>query len=231
MKLHSNTHPQRATAFTLIELLVVIAIIAILAAILFPVFARARENARRSSCQSNLKQIGLGILQYNQDYDEKYPFQDAPVPDGIPIANPMGSNDVTIPDKTYPYIKSSQVWKCPSSGTAGNALVTYHYNGAIQALSLAAVEEVARTAMLRDSGGSVARANFFLRPYSQLGYTDAQKLDEVVKDAPLYLLNTNPAPHFEGYNLLYCDGHVKYLDKQKIAAGDSAVAFMPDGKH
>src|SRR5687768_5924591 len=60
--------------FTLIELLVVIAIIAILAAILFPVFARARENARRSSCQSNLKQIGLGFAQYTQDYDEKMPI-------------------------------------------------------------------------------------------------------------------------------------------------------------
>jgi prepilin-type N-terminal cleavage/methylation domain-containing protein len=59
--------------FTLIELLVVIAIIAILAAILFPVFARARENARRASCQSNLKQIGLGIMQYTQDYDERMP--------------------------------------------------------------------------------------------------------------------------------------------------------------
>jgi prepilin-type N-terminal cleavage/methylation domain-containing protein len=62
------------TGFTLIELLVVIAIIAILAAILFPVFARARENARRSSCLSNMRQIGVGILQYNQDYDEYYPY-------------------------------------------------------------------------------------------------------------------------------------------------------------
>ncbi len=60
--------------FTLIELLVVIAIIAILAAILFPVFARARENARRSSCQSQLKQIALGHKQYIQDYDEKFPL-------------------------------------------------------------------------------------------------------------------------------------------------------------
>src|SRR5688572_18777417 len=68
-----STHPaqSRKQGFTLIELLVVIAIIAILAAILFPVFARARENARRASCQSNLKQIGLGIAQYSQDYDEK----------------------------------------------------------------------------------------------------------------------------------------------------------------
>ena len=70
----SPTHAKTRSAFTLIELLVVIAIIAILAAILFPVFARARENARRSSCQSNLKQIGLGVLQYTQDYDEFYPM-------------------------------------------------------------------------------------------------------------------------------------------------------------
>jgi prepilin-type N-terminal cleavage/methylation domain-containing protein len=64
-------------AFTLIELLVVIAIIALLAAILFPVFARARENARRASCQSNMKQIGLGILQYAQDNDERLPGRPA----------------------------------------------------------------------------------------------------------------------------------------------------------
>ena len=68
-----QTHTSRKRAFTLIELLVVIAIIAILAAILFPVFARARENARRASCLSNLKQIGLGVMQYNQDYDGHYP--------------------------------------------------------------------------------------------------------------------------------------------------------------
>ena len=66
------TKSQRKEGFTLIELLVVIAIIAILAAILFPVFARARENARRASCQSNLKQIGLGMFMYLQDYDEKF---------------------------------------------------------------------------------------------------------------------------------------------------------------
>ena len=67
----STTSKQHRRGFTLIELLVVIAIIAILAAILFPVFARARENARRASCQSNLKQLGLAIMQYVQDYDER----------------------------------------------------------------------------------------------------------------------------------------------------------------
>src|SRR5687768_12893658 len=67
---HSSRH-----AFTLIELLVVIAIIAILAAILFPVFGRARENARRASCTNNLKQMAMGVLQYKQDYDERFPNQ------------------------------------------------------------------------------------------------------------------------------------------------------------
>ena len=94
----------------MIELLVVIAIIAILAAILFPVFARARENARRSSCQSNLKQIGLGILQYNQDYDEKFPS-----------SRMYGIAPSYVPwhDVVQPYIKSTQVFKCPSNTTSG----------------------------------------------------------------------------------------------------------------
>lgn len=100
--------------FTLIELLVVIAIIAILAAILFPVFARARENARRASCQSNLKQIGLGLIQYAQDYDE-----------GTPIISDTGPNPrygryagTTWLDQIYPYVKSYQIYVCPSATRA-----------------------------------------------------------------------------------------------------------------
>src|SRR5688500_9028814 len=111
--MRTNNNQQRA--FTLIELLVVIAIIALLAAILFPVFARARENARRSSCQSNMKQIALAQMQYTQDYDEKF----------------TGSHISQVPDdltpgscKTYntwgyllqPYIKSKEVFYCPSVG-------------------------------------------------------------------------------------------------------------------
>lgn len=92
-------------AFTLIELLVVIAIIAILAAILFPVFARARENARRASCQSNLKQIGLGVLQYTQDYDETLPSR---------LINP-GDATTTWRRVVQPYLKSIQIFACPSN--------------------------------------------------------------------------------------------------------------------
>jgi prepilin-type N-terminal cleavage/methylation domain-containing protein/prepilin-type processing-associated H-X9-DG protein len=94
------------TGFTLIELLVVIAIIALLAAILFPVFGRARENARRSSCQSNLKQLGLGLAQYYADYDGYFiPFTDTGSSSGKGF-----SWTVCI----YPYLKSTQVMTCPS---------------------------------------------------------------------------------------------------------------------
>ena len=96
----------RKSGFTLIELLVVIAIIAILAAILFPVFARARENARRSSCQSNLKNIGLGVIQYVQDSDERLP------PKGVITGGPAGALQT--------YIKSKQVFQCPSDADAAD---------------------------------------------------------------------------------------------------------------
>jgi prepilin-type N-terminal cleavage/methylation domain-containing protein/prepilin-type processing-associated H-X9-DG protein len=105
-------HRRTRRGFTLIELLVVIAIIAILAAILFPVFARARENARRTSCLSNLKQIGLGVMQYTQDYDEKYPM-------GF---RGSGVNQTWFLD-TAPYLKSVEVFRCPSDpiGTSSAA--------------------------------------------------------------------------------------------------------------
>jgi prepilin-type N-terminal cleavage/methylation domain-containing protein/prepilin-type processing-associated H-X9-DG protein len=118
--------------FTLIELLVVIAIIAIIAAILFPVFARARENARRSSCQSNMKQIGLGLLQYTMDYDETLVMSkfECLKADGI------NYNNYYWHDAIFPYVKSNQLFDCPSR-TQNNKMVTvdattFNPNGAIK---------------------------------------------------------------------------------------------------
>jgi prepilin-type N-terminal cleavage/methylation domain-containing protein/prepilin-type processing-associated H-X9-DG protein len=103
-------------AFTLIELLVVIAIIAILAAILFPVFATAREKARQTSCASNLKQMGLGFAQYIEDYDETYPLgnsYDCTACGGLTIYDGAG-----WAGQIYPYEKSTGVYKCPDDPTA-----------------------------------------------------------------------------------------------------------------
>jgi prepilin-type N-terminal cleavage/methylation domain-containing protein/prepilin-type processing-associated H-X9-DG protein len=103
----------RKVGFTLIELLVVIAIIAILAAILFPAFAKARESARRASCSSNLKQIGIGLMQYSQEYDERVPRtwygpdKDYSGADGR----------YKWMDAIYPYLKSEAIFNCPSDST------------------------------------------------------------------------------------------------------------------
>jgi prepilin-type N-terminal cleavage/methylation domain-containing protein/prepilin-type processing-associated H-X9-DG protein len=114
MKKYPTAGSRKQAGFTLIELLVVIAIIAILAAILFPVFARARENARRASCQSNLKQIGLGLMQYTQDYDEKLPHcrmdNSSFDSNGETIAAP-----VVWTILVQPYVKSTQLFTCPSN--------------------------------------------------------------------------------------------------------------------
>jgi len=97
--------------FTLIELLVVIAIIAILAAILFPVFARAREKARQASCSSNHKQVALGWLMYAQDYDERAAYMN--------MADPTYGR-VWVQTKLEPYIKNKQLWECPSYDNIAN---------------------------------------------------------------------------------------------------------------
>ena len=160
-----NVSPGRA--FTLIELLVVIAIIAILAAILFPVFAKAREKARQTSCLSNEKQIGLGILQYIQDYDEKFPGGVVTAP--VWTYKPSGAN---VPVTGYgegwvgnisPYVKSTGLFKCPDDSTTGSTTTTpptypvsYAFSEFMPGVSQAALVAPASTAIVFE--GSNAKA-------------------------------------------------------------------------
>src|SRR5262249_29698705 len=107
-------------AFTLIELLVVIAIIAILAAILFPVFSQARDKARQAACMSNLKQLGIAVLAYMQDYDERFPPSVVCVPGYNPtglfsVPTRYGNRGELWASIVQPYVKNVQIFSCPSA--------------------------------------------------------------------------------------------------------------------
>jgi prepilin-type N-terminal cleavage/methylation domain-containing protein/prepilin-type processing-associated H-X9-DG protein len=160
-----TTSSRRTHGFTLIELLVVIAIIAILAAILFPVFAKAREKARQASCQSNEKQIGLALLQYYQDYDEKFPAGDyngqAPVPASTtaPTIGTAGTDGIGWAGQDYGYAKSTGLFKCPSDSTqtnGTNVAVSYGMNSNVVGLSQAALTSPASTVLLFEVNNDTA---------------------------------------------------------------------------
>ena len=210
MKINRFSARQANSAFTLIELLVVIAIIAILAAILFPVFARARENARRSSCQSNLKQVGLGILQYVQDYDEKFP----------PAAVYPGTENNGYQELVQPYVKSTQLFVCPSNtrqvvvnGTAAPDAILNHYvaNGgdSVNAGQTAKWGGVRPMNYPGTSGGGIAQAQMEFASQLILVHenSNATRTEPVAYD-PADLSFTN---HLATTNFLFSDGHVKSL--------------------
>jgi prepilin-type N-terminal cleavage/methylation domain-containing protein/prepilin-type processing-associated H-X9-DG protein len=210
------------SGFTLIELLVVIAIIAILAAILFPVFARARENARRASCQSNLKQIGLAVLQYTQDYDEMYPISRW---DGGGAGRRM-----SWVQSTQPYMKSTQIYKCPSDPVDISYIgswvpsgvtpfpVSYAYNTEFgldptTVVALAAVDKPAQTVMAADRGMKRIAG----QPYEN--WIDQPNIWLLAKPGNWRSTNNSNSDlmqyggpmnrHLERANVLWADGHVK----------------------
>ncbi len=180
--------PKNYKAFTLIELLVVIAIIAILAAILFPVFARARENARRSSCQSNFKQIGLAMAQYQQDYDERTLVVDE---DAVPEYGWF--------DPLQPYIKSEQVFRCPSLSESWTPATDqpnsdYAINGFFtHSLSIAVFQSTAEQIAMGER------------------LKDVEETDYHTWDASEFEPHLQKDRHFDGSNYLFADGHVKWL--------------------
>ena len=233
---------RQTAGFTLIELLVVIAIVSILAAILFPVFARARENARRTSCMSNLKQIGLGMMQYLQDYDERYPFNSQtrtalgpPWTTTLSGADFTSSSSIFWPQIITPYTKNLQIFYCPSGRSKGNGIYG-HYganrntmrDGSATAtpVALAAIPSPAGVYALMDAGlyqlnttdvkGPGAGANYL----PGTGPGSAVNLAAVSFSSSISDLESDfkTGRHFGGVNVMFADGHVKWLQSQTVYA-------------
>lgn len=230
--------------FTLIELLVVIAIIAILASILFPVFARARENARRASCMSNLKQVGMAAMMYVQDYDEFYPGRysqnDVLPPDGEDLSG--GNNYWYWQQMLYPYTKNMQAFLCPSSDSTNILRRNYGANRYIfvewnaTRVSMASVPSPASTYMIMDAG------NFSMTKSQTYTYDGAFYLPGMGTSGGscagannAYMSDCQGGRHFHGVNMIFADGHVKWLKSSVVVAegrkSDSMSAFIPSANH
>jgi len=213
--------------FTLIELLVVIAIIAILAAILFPVFARARENARRTSCQSNIKQIALGIFMYAQDYDEKLPNNRVNGKDNVTSSNPYGWADAM-----QPYLKSTQIFQCPSESTGPNSNpITGSYSDYWLSIPAAGKSDAvfdapSVTVLIGDGAGNSATTAAAPVDDGDDGTfqgTARYRVDgdgtgcSVVGKAEF----AGASRHLDGANIAFADGHVKW--EKGIAGSDTSA--------
>jgi prepilin-type N-terminal cleavage/methylation domain-containing protein/prepilin-type processing-associated H-X9-DG protein len=208
-------------AFTLIELLVVIAIIAILAAILFPVFARARENARRTSCASNLKQIALGEMQYTQDYDEKLT---GAANGSMAYGRALAGWEFLL----MPYTKSKQLYRCPNVTDPGfgdsdaSLFNSYGYNIYLGVddggVALASIQSPSETVMFADdlSGDGPNYGYYRLYPPSLLTGAWWE-----LKTSAGYGKMTQR--HFDGANVAYADGHVKWSKLPGVLTKDDVL--------
>lgn len=224
---------RKQMAFTLIELLVVIAIIAILAAILFPVFAQAREKARQTSCLSNEKQIALGMLMYTQDYDELFPA--STYFSGISISATGGEINTMM--LVIPYIKSTNVWACPSNpyndkgmnyGSTADAFCSYALNMQLfDAVYYGAphtsgfIDKPSNKIML---GESVAYANGSAPPPAGNGAGSTSLGWSYWIDNNQNGFPTESFVHNMGMmNVVYCDGHAKAVSPQATAGANNQV--------
>ena len=213
-------HSLRKSAFTLIELLVVIAIIAILAAILFPVFAQARESARMSGCLSNLKQIGTATMMYLQDYDEKFPNTKAwgRMWTGEWVADPNIPDSMRyLPELTEPYIKNRDIWFCPTVGRGGrnfgfwgdppNGMDPAAANGTTYLWQ----HQTAWCSNANQGAGDAVTVSGL----SQAAVSQPARAP-ILHDSPYHGGDSGIASgtfHRGGINVAYADGHAKYSQK------------------
>ncbi|MFO8078894.1 MAG: DUF1559 domain-containing protein [Armatimonadota bacterium] len=208
--------------FTLIELLVVIAIIAILAAILFPVFARAREKARQTSCLSNLKQLGTALQMYVQDWDEITPPHTDDDPGGLPYNWRYDS----FPLRLHPYVKNYQIYRCPSddgwtepSPTAGGRWSSYVMNN----LGSSHFPEVSG-----ESGVDLKADSQFRDPSGTIVLLDGTEADLGIEgndDLPFQVPNAaGYNRHNEGFNANFYDGHAKWMRPDQTSVEDFTLA-------